>query len=364
MPYDPNKCTYSLGALRQQVYACLTCYERTNEMAGVCYSCSIQCHADHDIVELFTKRNFICDCGTTRMKYECNLRSKVNDDLPSTTNEYNHNFKGKFCDCARDYNPIEETGNMLQCILGDACGEDWFHDYCIMGLPKFKREKKENDGVNLLDTLDEPKLGESSKDSKEEKEEEELNDECEIAIDGFPRFENFDCFICWKCVEKNKDIFDLIKNDELIVEDSLQRIISDSLNDRNEQLVKKRKTDIYSLFLKENHESNFTKFLLDSKGSPNFNKIKTFFINFPYLLKDYKIYEPPEDIEDDDNSSIYDMGSKAINSLPREQAIQGVEAYQQIKEKLKIFLTPFAKDGKVVNKDDIETFFSALKENK
>ncbi|ODV94939.1 hypothetical protein PACTADRAFT_3825 [Pachysolen tannophilus NRRL Y-2460] len=27
MPYDPNICTYTIGALHQQVYACLTCRE-------------------------------------------------------------------------------------------------------------------------------------------------------------------------------------------------------------------------------------------------------------------------------------------------------------------------------------------------
>lgn len=59
MPFDPNECTYELGELRQQVYACLTC-SRTNDNQpiGVCYSCSIQCHSKHELVELFTKRSF------------------------------------------------------------------------------------------------------------------------------------------------------------------------------------------------------------------------------------------------------------------------------------------------------------------
>lgn len=106
MPYDPNTCTYTMGALRQQIYACMDCYRKTNKLSGICYSCSIQCHSDHELVELFTKRQFTCDCGTTRMDHSCNLRSKVKDDIPSSSNDYNQNFKGLFCTCAKIYNPF------------------------------------------------------------------------------------------------------------------------------------------------------------------------------------------------------------------------------------------------------------------
>jgi len=83
-------------------------------------------------------------------------------------------------------------------------------------------------------------------------------------------------------------------------------------------------------------------------------------------MNDDPIYEPPNDDDannndDDDNSSIYDLGAKAINSLPREQAIQGVQAFQTIKDKLKNFLAPFAQDGKIVGKEDVEKFFQEMK---
>jgi len=39
-------------------------------MAGFCYSCSITCHTDHDVYELWTKRHFRCDCGNS--KFGCN----------------------------------------------------------------------------------------------------------------------------------------------------------------------------------------------------------------------------------------------------------------------------------------------------
>lgn len=33
---------------------------------GVCYGCSLRCHLQHEIEELFFKRGFRCDCGTPR----------------------------------------------------------------------------------------------------------------------------------------------------------------------------------------------------------------------------------------------------------------------------------------------------------
>lgn len=40
MPYAFDECTYDKGALKQSVWACLDC-----EGKGVCYSCSLSCHA-------------------------------------------------------------------------------------------------------------------------------------------------------------------------------------------------------------------------------------------------------------------------------------------------------------------------------
>lgn len=35
--------------------------------AGICATCSITCHSEHEQVELFSRRHFQCDCGTTRL---------------------------------------------------------------------------------------------------------------------------------------------------------------------------------------------------------------------------------------------------------------------------------------------------------
>jgi E3 ubiquitin-protein ligase UBR7 len=288
----------------------------------------------------------------------------VSDDIPECGNIYNQNYEGKFCHCGRVYNPTEETGNMLQCVLGDVCNEDWYHDYCIMGLPKFDPPTSEEEGVNVLDTLGEPGL-----DAQTTQLEKQDEDDADVAIDGFPRFEDFDCYICWMCISKHRDFFDKIKGDTNIVADVLQRIKAGDIKERNEKLkeqegffsgLKKRKVDYdYSLFLKEGHETHF-KELYDTTED---GTIKKFLDDFFFLMKDVPIYEPPQD-EDDDTSSIYDMGARAINSLPREQAIEGVQVFETIKTRLKDFLKPFAQDGKVVNKEDIESFFEELKKDK
>lgn len=40
LPYTFDVCTFSLGPLRQSIFSCRDCGER-----GVCYGCSISCHA-------------------------------------------------------------------------------------------------------------------------------------------------------------------------------------------------------------------------------------------------------------------------------------------------------------------------------
>lgn len=40
LPYSFDECTYSKGYLRQAIWSCIDC-----EGKGVCYGCSISCHA-------------------------------------------------------------------------------------------------------------------------------------------------------------------------------------------------------------------------------------------------------------------------------------------------------------------------------
>ncbi|XP_048829833.1 putative E3 ubiquitin-protein ligase UBR7 [Brienomyrus brachyistius] len=122
---DPDKCSYPQGYVkRQALYACSTCTPKDAEPAGICLACSYKCHEGHDLFELYTKRNFRCDCGNAKFGgLECKLfpeKDKVNSN-----NKYNHNFFGLYCTCDRPYPDPEDQvpDEMIQCIV---C-EDWFH---------------------------------------------------------------------------------------------------------------------------------------------------------------------------------------------------------------------------------------------
>lgn len=146
IPFQFDTCTHDRGYIRQPVYACKTCGG-----GGVCAGCSVSCHAEHELVELFNKRKFRCDCGTpnlyrqrepnsasrcTRLTEQltyskdakpCSLR-KPGFDPQNDANAYNHNFDGGFCYCERGktYDPEKEDETMFQCIV---C-EEWLHESC------------------------------------------------------------------------------------------------------------------------------------------------------------------------------------------------------------------------------------------
>ncbi|KAI8422861.1 hypothetical protein MSG28_006603 [Choristoneura fumiferana] len=125
---DDKNCTYSKGYIkRQALYACLTCCSEAKEdpskRAGVCLACSLTCHENHDLIELYTKRNFCCDCGNPKFNHPCQYTSKEKD--LNNENKYNQNFSGLYCTCHRPYpDPDGVEEEMIQCII---C-EDWLHE--------------------------------------------------------------------------------------------------------------------------------------------------------------------------------------------------------------------------------------------
>ncbi|XP_054131474.1 putative E3 ubiquitin-protein ligase UBR7 [Melozone crissalis] len=130
---DHERCSYSQGAVkRQALYACSTCTPPGAEPAGICLACSYECHGTHRLFELYTKRNFRCDCGNSKFKnLQCKLlpeKGKVNSG-----NKYNDNFYGLYCTCKRPYpDPEDEIPDeMIQCVV---C-EDWFHGRHLGAVP-------------------------------------------------------------------------------------------------------------------------------------------------------------------------------------------------------------------------------------
>lgn len=138
---DFDNCSYKNGYVkRQALYACLSCL-KDGEIAGMCLACSDQCHADCDLIELYTKRNFRCDCGTGKYHRACQLDQ--NKTEPNDKNTYDHNFQGKYCSCSRPYPdpdcPAElEDDEMIQCV---SC-EDWWHGTHLL----LTKEQLDNEG--------------------------------------------------------------------------------------------------------------------------------------------------------------------------------------------------------------------------
>ena len=208
LPYKFEHCTQPLGPLRQNLFSCLTCNPPPASPsdpftpAAVCYSCSIACHGEHTLVELFNRRNFTCDCGTTRLPSTspCTLRidpttgmkGPVHSQAPAEENTYNQNSQNRFCGCSELYNAQEEKGTMFQCLgltseEEGGCGEDWWHPECVVGLgrdwardqaPIKSGRNPETDGAD--DTEVEHPLP-----------------------PGFPDEDSFDTFVCYKCVDAN-----------------------------------------------------------------------------------------------------------------------------------------------------------------
>ena len=91
-------------------------------------------------------------------------------------------------------------------------------------------------------------------------------------------------------------------------------------------------------------------------------------IPYPQLREEEDTYEPP--MSDDGladgtasvgTGSIYDRGEAALNNMDRVRAIEGAMAYNHLRDKLKVFLQPFAESGQAVSAEDIKGYFEALR---
>ncbi|KAI1767337.1 putative zinc finger in N-recognin-domain-containing protein [Hypoxylon sp. FL1150] len=447
LPYSIENCTKPLGSLRQNVFACLTCNPPPEnpddpfKPAGVCYSCSVQCHGEHELVEIFQKRNFTCDCGTTRFKPEqqCTLRINpetntkggVHSEQPDVNNKYNQNFSNHFCACSIDYKPDEQKGTMFQCLgLGThetgGCGEDWYHPGCLVGMgPKwFEKQEKQpkqlsngNDGT--LATISEDPTPQDDAHPQTNDGPGEDEDEDPPLPDGFPAEEAFDHFLCYKCVEaypwikryagtpgflpavflKKENEASLsrkrkLEDDDLEADSGRIKRVKDGseeaeaeavlpapeisevdpeVKDEVKDEVKEDEvpavaecklpslppapTGQFSLFMTEDFRDRFCRC---ASCFPNLEP-------HPQLLEEEEAYEPPlSDGESEHNSthgsgSLYERGESALKNVDRVRAIEGVMAYNHLKERLKPFFQQFAESGKAIGAEDIKEYFAKLR---
>lgn len=88
----------------------------------------------------------------------------------------------------------------------------------------------------------------------------------------------------------------------------------------------------------------------------------------PVLLEEEDTYEPPVSESDQGDGqgsvgsrSLLDRGEAALSTMDRARAIEGVMAYNHLKENLKGFLQPFAESGQAVGAEDIKAYFAKLR---
>lgn len=468
LPYSIQDCTKPLGSLRQAVFACLTCNPPPADTkdpynaAGVCYSCSIQCHGQHTLVEIFTKRNFTCDCGTTRFPATspCNLREDpntkekgVHSEEPDANNKYNQNFRNRFCGCECDYDPFQQKGTMYQCLgLGThetgGCGEDWWHPGCVVGLgakwfekegTQAKAKSSANDGTTApaaavanqpLPTISEdvetnggaaPAAQAASDDASADGD----DDDDDPMPPGFPEEASFDAFLCYRCVDAypwikryagtegflpavfSKQATAAAANGAKPIEapstsSSLKRKADDEGEEESQESKRHKSVEDtspapphppqpsvpdtlgsaeapraasdssstckldgvppapsgqFSLFMKEYFRERFC------RCAECFPQLKA----HPQLLEEEDTYEPPVSESGasgqggSTQGSLLERGESALRGMDRVRAIEGVMAYNHLKDKLKTFLQPFAQSGEAVSAEDIKEIFAKLR---
>ncbi|XP_056638961.1 putative E3 ubiquitin-protein ligase UBR7 [Diorhabda sublineata] len=320
-------CSYVEGYIkRQALYSCLTCIPEAKEDpetgAGVCLACSFHCHDGHDLVELYTKRNFRCDCGNSKFSnVVCNLfedKSLVND-----LNAYNQNFSGLYCVCHRPFPDIEDPvpDEMIQCII---C-EDWYHtrhlgtelpsvnfaemicEACVtkheflLHYDAHSTSKSGSEDVNVDVTATEVKSNNSEKEDKESKESED-GAYCKKPKEKSTKV----CAKFWPEVNWRKQ---LCTCDECL----------------------------------KMYENEDVAFLLDSED--------------PVHLYEEKGKAKVQEIVESHDKQF-------MNSMNRTQLIHCIEGYNDLKENLADFLKKFAEDKKIVREEDVREFFDEMNARK
>uniref|UniRef100_A0A1B0ATL0 UBR-type domain-containing protein n=1 Tax=Glossina palpalis gambiensis TaxID=67801 RepID=A0A1B0ATL0_9MUSC len=375
---DEKCCTYSEGAIkRQALYSCLTCCPESrndlNKCAGVCLACSYQCHENHELIELYTKRNFRCDCPTERMAgNRCRLNANLKQPIALNENNiYNQNFQGLYCNCHRPYPDPETTVEefMLQCVI---C-EDWFHSHHL--------NASSNVTIKLMEACSEMICGPCMDKHAF------LQDYTGLSLSLMEQsVENSEIngSICDDVRAGKDNDYDKLRND-------LDKSISDIMNigeaassqtntdepklkrqkleeTTEEQSTSKTQTGICRRpTLKSNYESGPTFWAADWRlnlcrcmncmDMYKSDKVEFFLDNDDTA----KSYEERGMRRAASESSAYEQGIQALASINRVQQIDAITEYNHMKDRLKEYLHTFVVSKKVVTEEDINRFFNEMR---
>lgn len=331
---DEQKCTYFQGYVkRQALYSCLTCVPeaRNNPELAIscCLACSLNCHTDHEVIELYTKRNIRCDCGVKTGSIACQVEptKKIIGSQPNARNVYNQNFSGLYCTCNRPYPDPEDNieDEMLQCSV---C-ENWFH------------------GRHLN-----AKAPDSSLYSE---------------------------MICGSCMENNDFLHDYIGNAVQVVNETLNESTLNitSLDESNvaeegsspkkmklsdDACVRPKSTLAQedhgkATFFREEWRKNLCK-CLQCLNMYDKKKVE-FLLDLEDTIHSYE----EKGKEKGPKKTMYENQLDALATLPHVNQVNAITSYTRMKEKLFEFLQTFVVNNQIVTEEDVKRFFQNMKEN-
>ncbi|XP_048736471.2 putative E3 ubiquitin-protein ligase UBR7 [Ostrea edulis] len=332
---DDQNCTYPMGYVsRQALYACSTC--SPENPAGVCLACSLECHEGHELFELYTKRNFRCDCGNSKFPGStCKLYSEK--DASNSQNAYNQNFKGLYCTCHRPYPDMEDEieDEMIQCVI---C-EDWYH------------------GRHL-------------------------------GVDSLPPCETYSEVVCADCMKKHDFLwaYNVQSQDTkcMVKEEVKSEVDVEGASPVKTQETKENGSDQGTSDDTDNKMSCLLKDLqkrgTSVQGSGSFwqdgwrNKLcKCADCMVKYKAGEIEFLTDEVDTVHNYEQrgrnkttpcSQYDKGMQALSSMNRIQQVEVLHGFNDLKSELTDYLKKFAENGKVVREEDIREFFSGMEARK
>ncbi|KAG0251788.1 hypothetical protein DFQ27_008521 [Actinomortierella ambigua] len=321
-PKKFDMCTYSLGNIRQTLYSCLTCNPNPGEEAGFCYACSISCHGDHQLVELFTKRSFRCDCGTDKFKNTaCKLDPKPKGTL-NPFNTYNHNYLGRFCwkggqeEVSIDVESSSTEKGMKENSTPSegkpASGEQGTSTAAA------RKHALEKDSANKEDreTQEHVKRPKTDSDPATVSSITPLNDTTSAS-------------------EASQAPPAPKPREPCLLDD-----LNDAYPDRE-----------MSLFATEGWRDKLCRCKACMHTYTSTDKV-------PFILGEDPVYEDEDD--DEDGASLLENGLKRLEKVDRVKVMDGMLAYTKFSDEIKSFLKPFSEQGKVVTAADISAFFTVL----
>uniref|UniRef100_K3XB02 UBR-type domain-containing protein n=1 Tax=Globisporangium ultimum (strain ATCC 200006 / CBS 805.95 / DAOM BR144) TaxID=431595 RepID=K3XB02_GLOUD len=357
-------CSYAMGYMRQALYACLTCTpesEDESKRAGVCLACTYNCHEGHILIELYTKRNFRCDCGNDKFPKEHPCKLLSGKAPQNERNVYSQNFTGKYCSCHRPYPDPEATAPevMVQCVV---C-EDWLHDVHIFSDGDVSQIPDDFDDFICvacmakhpfllaydMDDEEEDKVTEQAQEDSTSADQQTEGSDAVATADQ--QVENGDAATATTGQQK-EETQKLLSVPDCILEKKLQ-----ALENREDaaELKKVRPT----FWAREWREA----LCKCSKCVAQFEKEHIAFLLDPE--DSLQAYEESARARQQTEGSAEDMAQKAFSSkLSHQQQVEMAIGYNHMKNSLQEYLATFAAGGKTVRAEDIQSFFEDLRQKK